>query len=243
MRTFWTATPSCPCPYLPKSIIVLGGGVIACEYAATFASLGVKVTMLDRAEWPLSFLDPELVDYFLQQLTSNHGTFQGNCDITSVKWDGVSSVCVKLKDGTKLHADKAFVALGRVANIDSLCLDTAGLAASDRGLLTVNNFCQTAVPHIYAVGDTIGPPALASASMEQGRRAICHAFVRDGKSRTGFAANRHLHNSGNRHRGSHGASGDRALRHSACCESRLQPDCSSSHHGVAVWHAEVGRGC
>ena len=162
--------------YLPKSIIVLGGGVIACEYAATFASLGVKVTMLDRAEWPLSFLDPELVNYFLQQLTSNHGMFQGNCDITSVKWDGVSSVCVKLKDGTKLHADKAFVALGRVANIDSLCLDAAGLAASDRGLLTVNNFCQTAVPHIYAVGDTIGPPALASASMEQGRRAICHAL-------------------------------------------------------------------
>jgi NAD(P) transhydrogenase len=162
--------------YLPGSLMILGGGVIACEYASTFSSLGVKVTMLDRAPRPLNFMDPELVDFFLTQLLANQGAFRGNCEIASLKWDGISSVCLTLQSGESLHADKAFVALGRVANIDTLGLDKAGLQPSERGLLTVTEFCQTSVPHIYAVGDTIGPPALASSAMEQGRRAICHAL-------------------------------------------------------------------
>ncbi len=162
--------------YLPASIVVLGGGVIACEYASTFASLGVRVTMLDRAPRPLGFIESELSDFFLRQLAENGGVFRGNCDIQSVKWDGVSSVRVALAGGDLIQADKAFIALGRVANIDTLGIDRAGLTPSDRGLLTVNEFCQTTVPNIYAVGDTIGPPALASASMEQGRRAVCHAM-------------------------------------------------------------------
>ncbi len=162
--------------YLPRSIVILGGGVIACEYASTFASLGVKVTMLDKAVMPLGFLDPELVDFFLQQLTANGGEFRGQCEIESVDWDGISSVVTTLKSGELIRTDKAFVALGRVANLDTLAIDKAGLQVSDRGLLVVNEFCQTNVPHIYAAGDTIGPPALASASMEQGRRAACHAL-------------------------------------------------------------------
>jgi len=162
--------------YLPRSILILGGGVIACEYASTFASLGVKVTLLDKAPMPLGFLDPELVDYFVMQLKVNGGEFRGHCEIESVEWDGICSVRAKLKTGEVLTADKAFVALGRVANLDNLQIDKAGLLASPRGLLEVNEFCQTCVPHIYATGDTIGPPALASASMEQGRRAACHAL-------------------------------------------------------------------
>ena len=162
--------------YLPRSIIVLGGGVIACEYASTFASLGVKVTMLDKAAWPLGFLDPELVDFFLTQFKANNSEFRGGSEIESMKWDGVSSVVARLRSGDEVRADKAFVALGRVANLEALAIGNAGLQASDRGLLTVNSNCQTTVPHIYAVGDTIGPPALASASMEQGRRAIVHAL-------------------------------------------------------------------
>jgi len=162
--------------YLPRSIVILGGGVIACEYASTFASLGVKVIMLDKASMPLGFLDPELVDFFLQQLTANGGEFRGQCEITSVDWDGISSVVTTMKSGELIRADKAFVALGRVANLDTLAIDKAGLQVSDRGLLVVNEFCQTNIPHIYAAGDTIGPPALASASMEQGRRAACHAL-------------------------------------------------------------------
>ncbi len=162
--------------YLPGSIIILGGGVIACEYASTFASLGVKVTMLDKAPLPLGFLEPDVVEFFLAQLRANGGEFRGGCEIQSVTWDGLSSVIVKLGSGEVLKADKAFVALGRIANVESLRPELAGLKVTDRGLLSVNEFCQTAVPHIYAAGDAIGPPALASASMEQGRRAVRHAL-------------------------------------------------------------------
>ncbi len=163
--------------YLPRSIIVLGGGVIACEYAATFASLGVKVTMIDKWPSPLGFLDSDLVDVFLAHFRANGGEFRASCDVSSVDWDGVSSARVFCDDGQILTADKALVAQGRIANVESLKIEKAGLAATDRGLLAVNEFCQTDTPNIYAVGDTIGPPALASASMEQGRRAICHAFT------------------------------------------------------------------
>ena len=172
--------------YLPRSIIILGGGVIGCEYASTFASLGVKVTLLDKAPMPLGFLDAELVDFFVMQLKANGGEFRGNTEIESVDWDNISAVRATLKTGEVINADKAFVALGRVANLETLAIDNAGLQASDRGLLIVNEFCQTNVPHIYAAGDTIGPPALASASMEQGRRAACHAL--SGKIHTGLGS-------------------------------------------------------
>ena len=172
--------------YLPQSIVILGGGVIACEYASTFASLGVKVTLLDKAPMPLGFLDAELVEFFLRQLTRNGGEFRGQTEIDCVNWDGVSSVHTKLKSGEIITSDKAFVALGRIANLDMLAIDRAGLQTTDRGLLKVNEFCQTNVAHIYAAGDTIGPPALASASMEQGRRAACHAL--SGKMHTGIGS-------------------------------------------------------
>ena len=162
--------------YLPGSMLIFGGGVIACEYASTFAALGVKVTMLDKAECPLSFVDPEFTAFFLEQLTQSGGSFRGGCDLTSVTWDGVSSVQTQLSTGETFHADKAFVALGRVANVDSLDLEKIGLRPSSRGLIVVNENCQTSVSGVYAVGDTIGPPALASASMEQGRRAAVHAL-------------------------------------------------------------------
>ena len=162
--------------YLPRSMVVLGGGVIACEYASTFASLGVKVTMVDKWPSPLGFLDADLVDVFLSVFRSNGGEFRGGCNVNSSDWDGISFVRVNLEDGEVLTADKALIAQGRVANIESLDIENAGLEATDRGLLAVNEFCQTSIPYVYAVGDTIGPPALASASMEQGRRAMCHAF-------------------------------------------------------------------
>jgi NAD(P) transhydrogenase len=97
--------------------------------------------------------------------------------VESITWDGISSVQVVLSDGEVLQADKALIAQGRVANLDSLNIAAAGLEATERGLLSVDEFCRTSKAHIYAVGDTIGPPALASASMEQGRRAMCHAFT------------------------------------------------------------------
>lgn len=162
--------------YLPRSIVVLGSGVIACEYASTFASLGVKVTMIDKWPAPLGFLDRDLVDVFLTQFSAGESEFLGGCDVRAIDWDGISSVRVHFQDGSVLKADKALIAQGRVANIQSLDIAAAGLTATDRDLLAVNQFCQTSVPHIYAVGDAIGPPALASASMEQGRRAARHAL-------------------------------------------------------------------
>ncbi len=162
--------------YLPKSLTVLGGGVIACEYASIFALLGVQVTVIDTADRPLRFLDPELTTLFAQAFEKTGGKYLGNHTIQSVQWDGCSHVTTLLETGEIVQSEKMLVALGRVANIEHLDIHTAGLAPTTRGLIAVNEFCQTDIPHIYAVGDVIGPPSLASCSMEQGRRAACHAL-------------------------------------------------------------------
>ena len=162
--------------YLPQTLTVLGAGVIACEYASIFASLGVEVTMIDRHDRPLGWLDPEITDRFVQTLNDNGSRFLPGRDIVEVSWDGISQVAVQLDDGTEIHSDKVLVALGRVANIAALKIEQAGLETDDRGLLPVNELYQTAVPSIYAVGDVVGPPSLASSAMEQGRRAACNAM-------------------------------------------------------------------
>jgi NAD(P) transhydrogenase len=161
--------------YLPRSLTVLGGGVIASEYASIFASLGVKVTMIDRAPRPLVFMDHELVGKFVGAFEAADGRYLGNQSILRVEFDGVSEVSTHLRGGETIVADKLLVALGRVANIDELNLAAAGLAPTERGVLAVDDNCRTVVPHIYAVGDVIGPPSLAATAMEQGRRAARHA--------------------------------------------------------------------
>lgn len=162
--------------YLPQSLLVFGGGVIACEYAATFACLGVRVVMVDRYPTPLGFLDADLVEGFVNRFRSHGGEFLGNKNVASVQWDGVSKVVAAFDDGEIVECDKALVALGRVANTDTLSLENANLEVTSRGLIRVNEQFQTDVPHIYAIGDAIGPPALASSSMHQGRSAASHAF-------------------------------------------------------------------
>ncbi|MDX2018829.1 MAG: Si-specific NAD(P)(+) transhydrogenase [Deltaproteobacteria bacterium] len=162
--------------YLPESMVVLGAGVIASEYASVFALLGVKVTMVDKTDRPLKFLDPDLTTRFLRELERNDGRFIGGCSASAVSFDGVAHVQTHLTNGETLTSEKVLVALGREANLEGLELSAAGLVPTARGLLQVDAHCRTAVPHIYAVGDVIGPPSLASASMEQGRRAICHAL-------------------------------------------------------------------
>jgi NAD(P) transhydrogenase len=162
--------------YLPGSLTVLGGGVIASEYASIFAHLGVKVTMIDRTDRPLQFMDAELVKNFVQGFERHGGRYLGGQSIGSVEWDGFSKVITRLASGETVASDKMLVALGRVANIEGLELAAAGLAPTARGLLQVDEHCRTAVPHIYAVGDVIGPPSLAATAMEQGRRAARHAL-------------------------------------------------------------------
>jgi len=162
--------------YLPQSMIVLGGGVIASEYASIFACLGVKVTMVDTNERPMAFLDPELTGAFLAELTRAGGRYIGRAKLERVTTDGVSEVEVMLASGEVVRADKALCALGRVANVGSLDLPAAGLATNARGIIPVDEHCRTAMPQVYAVGDVAGPPSLASSAMEQGRRAVRHAL-------------------------------------------------------------------
>lgn len=163
-------------PYLPESLVVLGGGVIATEFASFFAALGVQVTMVDKAERPLSFLDPELTERWIAEFERMGGRYLGRRTLRHVEFDGVSRVQTELENGEVLASEKAFCALGRTAQVAGLDLAKAGLALSARGTIEVDAHCRTAVESIYAVGDVIGPPALAATSMEQGRRAVRYAL-------------------------------------------------------------------
>ncbi len=162
--------------YLPASLIVLGSGVIACEYASIFAALGVRVTVVDCLPRPMAFLDPELSAGFLHAFEATGAEFIGGVQIRSVETDGFSSTAVILDNGKRLEAEKTFVGLGRAAAISGLGIEAAGLATTSRGHLVVDDCLCTNQPHIFAAGDVIGPPALATSSMEQGRRAIRHAL-------------------------------------------------------------------
>jgi NAD(P) transhydrogenase len=162
--------------YLPSSLTVLGGGVIASEYASIFQALGVKVTMIDRYPTPLGFLDSDMTDTFVKAFKAMGGTWLGSQNVTNVYWDGVSEVVTECEDGTVVRSQKLLCAAGRIANTQQLQLENAGLALNERGLISVDENLCTEVSNIYAAGDVIGPPSLASASMEQGRRAACNAL-------------------------------------------------------------------
>jgi NAD(P) transhydrogenase len=162
--------------YLPRSLLVLGGGVVASEYAAMFAALGCHVTQADQFARPLAFLDPELTAFHLDELRRNGGEYLPCAEATALRWDGVAQVRAEFRDGRSICADKVLVALGRRANVDSLNLEAAGIEVTERGHVRVDENLQTTVRGVYAAGDVIGPPALASVSMEQGRRAACHAL-------------------------------------------------------------------
>ena len=163
--------------YLPRSLTVLGGGVIACEYASTFALLGVEVTLIDRAQRPLSFMDAEIVEVFQRSIERQGGRFYVGQTVKEVVWDGVSSVVARLANGMAVKSEKMLVALGRQPNIEELNLEAAGLTLDEKGRIPVNEYGQTPVAHIFAAGDMLGrPPALASQAMEDGRRAVSHAL-------------------------------------------------------------------
>ncbi len=163
-------------PYIPRSMVVLGSGVIACEYASIFAALGSAVTLLDKAAEPLGFLDAALRTGFLGAFQAMGGKYQGGVEVADARFDGFSQVKVQLKDGEVLTADIVFAAFGRVANLDGIGLDRLQLAISSRGHVQVNERYETNIPGIFAAGDTIGPPALACAAADQGRRAALAAL-------------------------------------------------------------------
>jgi len=159
---------------VPKSLAVLGGGVAGSEYASAFAALGVHVTMADSRDRVMPFLDAEL-SRELERLWTEFGVVLKHKTRATRVEPGDRDVLVTLSDGSRLVAEKVLVAAGRVGNVEALGLEAAGLQATDRGLLEVNDHFQTSVPHIYASGDVIGFPGLASTSMEQGRVAMTYA--------------------------------------------------------------------
>ncbi len=160
---------------LPKSLIVLGGGIIGSEYASFFAALGTQVTVIDKGAQMLPLLDLEIGKHLQTALSHIGLRFEGEKVFEEIVQKN-HKVVVKFKDNSEESADALLYALGRVANVDDLGIESAGLSVTGRGYIPVNALFQTATPNIYAVGDVIGGPALASTSMEQGRLAARHAF-------------------------------------------------------------------
>ncbi len=161
---------------LPKSLLVIGAGVIGVEYASMFAALGIDVTIVDKRPVLLDFVDDEISEalaFFLRRLDC---TLRLGEEVDAVHVEKPGRVEATLKSGKKIAADLLLYSIGRVGATASLNLAAAGLEADERGRIKVNERYQTAQPHVYAVGDVIGFPALASTSMEQGRLASCHAF-------------------------------------------------------------------
>jgi len=160
---------------VPKSMIVLGGGIIGSEYASFFATLGAEVTIVDKKDHILPLLDSEIGIHLQTSLTDLGLKFIGNKEPDVIARRG-DKAYVKCKDGTELEADTLLYALGRVANVSALQIENTGLSVNEKGYIPVNALFQTTVSSIYAVGDVIGGPSLASTSMEQGRLAARHAF-------------------------------------------------------------------
>lgn len=167
---------------LPRELIVVGAGIIGLEYVSMFAALGVRVTLLDLRPTLLEFVDREIVESLCFQLRQLGTVFRLGEKVVHIARDEERDrVSAKLESGKTVHAQALLYAVGRQANSDQLNLEVTGIEPDGRGKLKVNENYQTSVPHIYAAGDVIGFPALASTSMEQGRLASCHMFGKPSK--------------------------------------------------------------
>ncbi|GAA1670726.1 Si-specific NAD(P)(+) transhydrogenase [Nonomuraea maheshkhaliensis] len=159
---------------VPETLVVVGAGVIGIEYASMFAALGTKVTVVERRDRMLEFCDLEIVEALKYHLRDLAVTFRFGENVAAVERRPRGALTL-LESGKKIPADCVMYSAGRQGKTSELCLDAAGLAADDRGRIKVDENYATEVPHIYAVGDVIGFPALAATSMEQGRLAAQHA--------------------------------------------------------------------
>ncbi len=163
---------------LPRSLVVVGAGVIGIEYASMFAALGVQVTVVDRRPRPLEFIDHEIVDELIHQMRKHDVVFRGGDAVERIDIiDGIGRQgLIRLESGKHLAADVVLFSAGRVGATEGLNLAAVGLEADARGRIAVDSSYRTAAPSIYAAGDVIGFPALAATSSEQGRLAACHMF-------------------------------------------------------------------
>ena len=160
---------------IPKSMAIIGGGVIGSEYAGIFTALGVEVTLVDSHDRLLPFLDAEISAHLRGQLEKMGLRFRFNSRVEKTE-TGTAGVRIKLGSGEILSAETALFAAGRQSNIEGLGLEELGVNLGQRGLIVVDEKYRTSIPNIYAAGDVIGFPALASTSMEQARVAMVHAF-------------------------------------------------------------------
>ena len=170
---------------LPSSITVIGAGVIGLEYATIFAAIGVRVTLVDARPRMLDFIDAEVIDTLTYQMRQNRVTFRLGETVTGVEAfedGGHKRVKISLESGKEFATDKALVSVGRQGATASLGLENTTIEPDSRGRLKVNEDFQTSEENIYAVGDVIGFPSLASTSREQGRLAACHAFGQKAES-------------------------------------------------------------
>jgi NAD(P) transhydrogenase len=170
---------------LPRTLAVVGAGVIGCEYASLFAALGVRVTLIDKRPRLLPFVDGEIIEALAYQLRQNRVTLRLGEEVATIepiRDDNGERVKLALTSGKQVISEMALYSIGRTGATAALNLLGAGLATDERGRLRVNASYQTAVPNVYAVGDVIGFPSLASTSMEQGRLAACHAFGVEARS-------------------------------------------------------------
>lgn len=174
-RTIFDSDSILHMDHIPKSMIVVGGGVIGCEYASIFTAMGVEVTLVDGRERLLPFLDAEISELLRARLADLGLRFYFQERLKTSERHA-AGVRMTLGSGTIVEAETALFAAGRRGAVDGLRLERAGLATNPRGAIDVNHQYQTHTVHIYAAGDVIGFPALASTSMEQARVAMCHAF-------------------------------------------------------------------
>ena len=163
---------------LPRSMVVVGAGVIGIEYASMFAAVGVEVVVVDRRERPLEFLDEEIVDELIHQMRRKKVTFRPREGVERIEVVNgpPKKAIVTLESGKRITTDMVLFSIGRVGATGDLGIEAAGLKADTRGRLSVDECYRTVVPHIYAAGDVIGYPSLAATSSEQGRLAACHAL-------------------------------------------------------------------
>lgn len=164
---------------LPKTLTVVGGGVIGCEYACMFATLGVRVTLVEMRDRLLTFIDHEIVDALVYHMRQQRVTLRLGEKVRSIAHCETrlgKGVKTCLESGKEIITDKVLYAIGRQGATGTIGLENVGIIPDNRGRINVNKTYQTSVPNIYAVGDVIGFPSLASTSMEQGRMAACHAF-------------------------------------------------------------------
>jgi NAD(P) transhydrogenase len=161
---------------IPRSMVVIGGGVIGIEYAIMFAILGVRVTLIDGRERLLEFCDAEIIDTLMFNARGLGITFRLGENVSAVRPLNDDTVVVELESHKRIVAHTALFSVGRSGDTESLNAGAAGLSIDKRGRIECDQDHRTSVPHIYAVGDVVGFPALASTAMEQGRRAVCFMF-------------------------------------------------------------------